>query len=217
MNRKQISRQIIDTCLAMTRMGLNQGTAGNVSVRYQDGMLITPTGTPYEEMTEDSIVYVDKNGKHEDGKLPSSEWQFHLAVYEARPEMNVVVHNHALNCAAVSILGEKIPAIHYMIAVTGTDHIPCVPYATFGTHQLSDYVREGIKHSKAILLAHHGLITTEKTLDKALHIAQEVEVIAEWYLKLLATGKPIPTLNKEQMDIVLEKFKSYGSWVEEKQ
>ncbi|WP_439240507.1 L-fuculose-phosphate aldolase [Lonepinella sp. BR2474] len=216
MNRKQLSRQIIDTCLAMTRMGLNQGTAGNVSVRYQDGMLITPTGTPYEEMTEDSIVYVDNNGKHEDGKLPSSEWQFHLAVYEARPEMNVVVHNHALNCAAVSILGEKIPAIHYMIAVTGTDHIPCVPYATFGTHQLSDYVREGIKHSKAILLAHHGLITTEKTLDKALHIAQEVEVIAEWYLKLLATGKPIPTLNKEQMDIVLEKFKSYGSWVEEK-
>ncbi|EXI62700.1 fuculose phosphate aldolase [Mannheimia granulomatis] len=216
MNRKILSRQIIDTCLEMTRIGLNQGTAGNVSVRYRDGMLITPTGTPYEEMTEDSIVFVDAKGKHEEGKLPSSEWQFHLAVYEARPELNAVVHNHARNCAAVSILGEPIPAIHYMIACTGTDHIPCVPYAPFGTHQLADYVREGIRGSKAILLAHHGLITADKTLDKALGVAHEVEVIAEWYLKLLATGKPIPTLNKEQMDVVLEKFKSYGSWVEER-
>lgn len=216
MNRKALSRKIIDTCLEMTRLGLNQGTAGNVSVRYQDGMLITPTGTPYEQMTEDSIVYVDKDGKHEEGKLPSSEWQFHLAVYEARPELNAVVHNHALNCAAASILGEPIPAIHYMIACTGTDHIPCVPYATFGTHKLADYVREGIKGSKAILLAHHGLITADKTLDKALSIAHEIEVITEWYLKLLATGKPIPTLPKEEMDVVLEKFKSYGSWVEKK-
>ncbi len=216
MNRKALSRKIIDTCLEMTRLGLNQGTAGNVSVRYQDGMLITPTGTPYEQMTEDSIVYVDKDGKYEEGKLPSSEWQFHLAVYEARPELDAVVHNHALNCAAASILGEPIPAIHYMIACTGTDHIPCVPYATFGTHKLADYVREGIKGSKAILLAHHGLITADKTLDKALSIAHEIEVITEWYLKLLATGKPIPTLPKEEMDVVLEKFKSYGSWVEKK-
>ena len=153
MNRKILSRKIIDTCLEMTRLGLNQGTAGNVSVRYHNGMLITPTGTPYELMTEDSIVYVDNNGKHEDGKLPSSEWHFHLAVYEARPDIDAVVHNHAVHCAAVSILEKPIPPFHYMIAVGGTDHIPCVPYATFGTHQLAEYVKEGIKTSKAILLA----------------------------------------------------------------
>ena len=216
MNRTALARQIIDTCLAMTKLGLNQGTAGNVSVRYNDGMLITPTGTPYEEMTEDSIVFVDKNGQHEAGKLPSSEWQFHLACYEARADIGAVVHNHAANCAAVSILGQPIPPIHYMIACTGTDHVPCVPYATFGTHQLADYVRDGIKQSKAILLAHHGLIAVDKTLDKALSVAHEIEVIADWYLKLLATGKPIPTLSAEQMSVVLEKFKSYGSWVVEK-
>ena len=90
MNRTALARQIIDTCLEMTRLGLNQGTAGNVSVRYQNGMLITPTGTPYEKMTEEDIVYVDNNGQHEEGKLPSSEWQFHLAVYEARPDDNAI-------------------------------------------------------------------------------------------------------------------------------
>lgn len=215
MNRKILSRKIIDTCLEMTRLGLNQGTAGNVSVRYHNGMLITPTGTPYELMTEDSIVYVDNNGKHEDGKLPSSEWHFHLAVYEARPDIDAVVHNHAVHCAAVSILEKPIPPFHYMIAVGGTDHIPCVPYATFGTHQLAEYVKEGIKTSKAILLAHHGLIAAEKNLDKALWLAHEVEVLAEWYMKLLATNLDIPLLSKEEMLVVLEKFKSYGLKIEE--
>ena len=215
MNRKILSRKIIDTCLEMTRLGLNQGTAGNVSVRYHNGMLITPTGTPYELMTEDSIVYVDNNGKHEDGKLPSSEWHFHLAVYEVRPDIDAVVHNHAVHCAAVSILEKPIPPFHYMIAVGGTDHIPCVPYATFGTHQLAEYVKEGIKTSKAILLAHHGLIAAEKNFDKALWLAHEVEVLAEWYMKLLATNLDIPLLSKEEMLVVLEKFKSYGLKIEE--
>ncbi|WP_032108563.1 L-fuculose-phosphate aldolase [Necropsobacter massiliensis] len=216
MNKKALSRKIIDTCLEMTRLGLNQGTAGNVSVRYQDGMLITPTGTPYELMTEDSIVYVDKNGQHEAGKLPSSEWHFHLAVYEARADAQAVVHNHSINCAAVSILEKPIPPIHYMIAVGGTDHIPCVPYATFGTHKLAEYVKEGIKQSKAILLAHHGLIAAEKNLDKALWLAHEVEVLAAWYIKLLSTNQPIPLLSTEEMQVVLEKFKSYGLRIEEK-
>ena len=73
MNRLELSQKIIDTCMEMTRLGLNQGTAGNVSVRYKDGMLITPTGKPYELTKPEDIVYVDKNGKHQEGKLPSSE------------------------------------------------------------------------------------------------------------------------------------------------
>lgn len=86
MNRAELSQKIIDTCLEMTKLGLNQGTAGNVSVRYKDGMLITPTGMPYHLMKTENIVYVDGNGKHEENKLPSSEWQFHLSVYHTRPE-----------------------------------------------------------------------------------------------------------------------------------
>lgn len=95
MNRSALARQIIDTCLAMDKIRIKSRYCWNVSVRYNDGMLITPTGTPYEQMTEDSIVYVDKNGQHETGKLPSSEWQFHLACYEARSDIDAVVHNHA--------------------------------------------------------------------------------------------------------------------------
>ena len=67
MERMRLSREIIETCLEMTSLGLNQGTAGNVSARYENGMLITPSGIPYERLTENMIVYVDNDGNYEPG------------------------------------------------------------------------------------------------------------------------------------------------------
>ena len=177
MERNRLARQIIDTCLEMTRLGLNQGTAGNVSVRYQGGMLITPTGIPYEKLTEAHIVYIDAEGQHEQGKLPSSEWRFHLAAYQTRPDAHAVVHNHAVHCTAVSILNRPIPAIHYMIAAAGGNSIPCAPYATFGTRELSEHVAVALKNRKATLLQHHGLIACEENLEKALWLAHEVDPV----------------------------------------
>ena len=214
MNRVELSQKIIDTCLEMTRLGLNQGTAGNVSARFDNGMLITPTGIAYDKLTPDHIVYVTEDGCFEEGKLPSSEWLFHLTCYKQREDMNAVVHNHAINCAAVSILNKPIPAIHYMVAASGTTEIPCVPYATFGSSQLATYVEEGITKSKAILLQHHGLIAGEADLDKALWLAHEVEVLADLYLKILAITPDAPVLDDASMQVVLGKFKSYGLRVE---
>lgn len=215
MERTRLSREIIETCLEMTRLGLNQGTAGNVSARYQDGMLITPSGIPYERMTEQMIVYVDNDGRYEEGKLPSSEWRFHLAAYQTRPEAHAVVHNHAIHCTAVSILNRPIPAIHYMIAAAGGNSIPCAPYATFGTRELSEHVVVALKNRKATLLQHHGLIACEANLQKALWLAHEVEVLAQLYMKTLAVVDPVPVLSDEEIAVVLEKFKTYGLRIEE--
>lgn len=215
MERTRLSREIIETCLEMTRLGLNQGTAGNVSARYQDGMLITPSGIPYERMTEQMIVYVNNDGKYEEGKLPSSEWRFHLAAYQTRPQANAVVHNHAIHCTAVSILNRPIPAIHYMIAAAGGNSIPCAPYATFGTRELSEHVVVALKNRKATLLQHHGLIACEENLKKALWLAHEVEVLAQLYMKTLAVVDPVPVLSDEEIAVVLEKFKTYGLRIEE--
>jgi L-fuculose-phosphate aldolase len=215
MERDVLAREIIDTCLEMTRLGLNQGTAGNVSVRYQGGMLITPTGTPYDRLTESNIVFVDSDGQFEAGKIPSSEWRFHMAVYQARPDANAVVHNHAVHCTALSILNRPIPAIHYMIAVAGGNSVPCAPYATFGTQKLSEYVYQAMKDRKATLLQHHGLIACEENLQKALWLAHEVEVLARLYLTTLAIVDPVPVLPDEEIAIVLEKFKTYGLRIED--
>ncbi|MEB0951829.1 L-fuculose-phosphate aldolase [Citrobacter sedlakii] len=215
MERTQLSREIIETCLEMTRLGLNQGTAGNVSARYQEGMLITPSGIPYERMTENMIVFVDNDGHYEDGKLPSSEWRFHLAAYQTRPDANAVVHNHAIHCTAVSILNRPIPAIHYMIAAAGGNTIPCAPYATFGTRELSGHVAVALKNRKATLLQHHGLIACEANLQKALWLAHEVEVLAQLYMSTLAVVDPVPVLSDAEIAVVLEKFKTYGLRIEE--
>ncbi len=96
-----------------------------MSARYENGMLITPSGIPYERLTENMIVYVDNDGKYDKGQLPSSEWRFHLAAYQTRPDANAVVHNHAVHCTAVSILNRPIPAIHYMIAAAGELYSVC--------------------------------------------------------------------------------------------
>lgn len=214
MERTRLSQDIIETCLEMTHLGLNQGTAGNISVRYKDGMLITPSGIPYERLTENMIVFVDKNGNFEDGKVPSSEWRFHLAVYQTRPDMNAVVHNHAIYCTAVSILNRPIPAIHYMIAAAGGNTIPCAPYATFGTRELSEHVAAALRDRKAALLQHHGLIACEENLEKALWLAHEVEVLARLYINTLSVTDSVPVLDDAAIAVVLEKFKTYGLRVE---
>ncbi|MEX0447453.1 L-fuculose-phosphate aldolase [Xenorhabdus sp. SGI246] len=217
-NREHICQLIIETCLKMNALDLNQGTSGNISTRYQDGFLITPSGVPYEQLTPDQIVYIKHDGEAEPDKVPSSEWHFHLSCYQARPELNAVVHNHAVNATAVSILNHSIPAIHYMVAVTGADHVPCIPYSTFGTPELAKSVKEGIKHSKALLMQHHGMIAMEANLEKALWLANEVEILAKLYLKILPVvgnnignvPKNIPILSAEEMQRILTKFKSYG-------
>ncbi|MDX7993121.1 L-fuculose-phosphate aldolase [Xenorhabdus littoralis] len=210
MNREKIAQEIIDTCLKMNALGLNQGTSGNISARYQDGFLITPSSVLYEKLTPEQIVYVSNEGQYDADKVPSSEWLFHLSCYQARPELHAVVHNHAVNATAVSILNHAIPAIHYMIAVTGTDHVPCIPYATFGTSELADSVKDGIKHSKALLMQHHGMIAMEVNLEKALWLANEIEILAKLYLKVLPIAKNVPVLSPAEIQRILEKFKSYG-------
>jgi L-fuculose-phosphate aldolase len=97
-----------------------------------------------------------------------------------------------------------------MVAATGINYVPCVPYATFGTEELSKYVEQGIKESKAILLQHHGMIAAEVNLEKALWLAVEIETLASLYLKLLSITDNPPVLSDEQMEKVVEKFNSYG-------
>ncbi|MCL9780618.1 L-fuculose-phosphate aldolase [Vibrio sp. S4M6] len=210
MYREQLSQEIIDACLEMNALGINHGSSGNVSARYENGMLITPSGAAYSKLSPNDIVFIDEFGNAEAGKLPSSEWHFHLACYQSRPELNAVVHTHAVNATAVAILNRSIPPLHYMVAVSGSDHIPCIPYSTFGTPELARDVAEGMKQSKAILMQHHGMIAMEANLEKALWLANEVEVLAKMYLTVSTVQTPVPTLSKEEMDIVLAKFTTYG-------
>lgn len=203
-------RGVIETALTMSRTGLSPGRSGNVSCRWGDGMLITPTGLAYESLKPRDIVFVDHDGSVP-GKQrkPSSEWHFHLAAYNARLDMRALVHTHSLHAVVLACAGKSIPAFHYMVAVAGGSTIPLVPYATFGTDALARHVAAGLKEHRACLMAHHGVIAMGETLPSALELAQEVEVLAEQYYKVLTLGAP-KLLPEAEMQTVLEKFKSYG-------
>src|ERR1700757_4845681 len=126
---------IIDACRRMNGLGINQGTSGNISLRHHDGILITPTSVPYDQMLPEQIVFMRLDGSFEAGKNPSSEWRFHLDIIRSRSEVNAIVHAHPPYATILSIMGLEIPPIHYMIAAAGGDTIRCAPYATYGTEE----------------------------------------------------------------------------------
>ncbi len=207
---RRLRKLVVATALAMSRSGLSPGRSGNVSARFADGMLITPTALAYEDMGPKDIVFVAGDGSVPGTqRLPSSEWPFHLAAYKARPDMNAVVHTHSLHAVVLACAGRSIPAFHYMVAVSGASDIPVLPYATFGSERLAQTVARGLADRQACLMAHHGAIAIGVTLPAALELAHEVEVLAEQYTKVLAIGPPA-VLAEEEMQLVLRKFKDYG-------
>ncbi len=208
MKEQDLRKSIIDTCLAMNETGLNQGTSGNVSVRFRDGYLITPSAMPYMKMQPGDIVFMDMDGTTCGDQNPSSEWRFHRDIIQNRPDINAVVHTHATHATMLAILEKPILAVHYMVAVAGGHDIRCCPYATFGTQELSDLVLVALKDRFACLMAHHGMIACGASLDKALWLATEVETLAHQYWGALQVGKP-EVLSRAEMDRVLEKMKSY--------
>jgi L-fuculose-phosphate aldolase len=201
---------VIDTALAMSRRGLSPGRSGNVSCRWNEGMLITPSGLAYDAIAPQDVVLVGADGAWAPaGRRPSSEWRFHLSAYRARPDMHAVVHTHSLHAVVLACARRPIPAFHYMVAIAGATDIPCVPYATFGTEELAADVANGLAQRNACLMANHGQIAVGATLAAALELAAEVEILAEQYYKVLTLGQA-HVLSDAEMAKVLERFKSYG-------
>ena len=145
---------------------------------------------------------------------PSSEWQFHQAILEKYPEINAVVHTHSVFASSLSVLGQEIPAFHYMIAVAGGNSVRCAPYAMFGTKELSDNILEAIKDRKACLLSNHGLVAIGKDLNEAFNIAEEVEHLCRLFIEAKKIGDPL-LLSDKQMTEVLNRFNSYSRWVKD--
>jgi L-fuculose-phosphate aldolase len=189
--------------------GLSQGTSGNLSARYGMGFLITPSGTPYEELTPSSIVPVDAEGRWPAGQQPSSEWRFHRDIYLARADAGAIVHVHPPYATALAMCRRDIPPAHYMIAVGGGDSIRCAGYHTYGTQALSDAVLTALEGRLACLMANHGMIALGATLAQAMWRAAEVENLARQYALALQVGSPVLLTDAEVTD-VLAKFATYG-------
>ncbi|MEI2635478.1 MAG: class II aldolase/adducin family protein [Methylotenera sp.] len=209
---QNLSEQLLKVAQKLAELGLNKGTAGNCSMRYEDGFLVTPSGMGVEEMTPRDMAFVDFDGLAEKGKKPSSEWRFHRDILQNRPEIGAVIHTHSQFATTMACLHKSIPPFHYMIAVTGSDTIRCAPYALFGTQVLSDHALAALYHSKACLLANHGMICLGRDLDDALAVTVEVENLCEQYWRILQINPNPPLLTEAEMCEVFQQFKGYGKW-----
>lgn len=209
MRDAHLRRALIEGSERLDALGMNRNATGNMSVRYDDGFLITPSGLPSRAMTTADIVYMDLDGTATGRCQPSSEWRLHRDVLARRPDIGAVVHTHASFCTTLAVLKRDIPAFHYMVAVTGGTSVRCAPYATFGSQALADAAVQALEGRKACLLAHHGMLALGHDLDEAVAIAIEVEALAEQYWRALQLGEP-DRLSDEEMAVVIDKFKRYG-------
>jgi L-fuculose-phosphate aldolase len=208
-NETEQRQLLVETGRRMNELGINQGKSGNLSVRFGDGFLVTPSAIPYETMVPEDIVRMRWDGTYDGKRRPSTEWRLHRDVYRARKDAHAVVHAHSMFSTTLACLDREIPAFHYMVATAGGASIPCAPYATFGTQELSDATVTALEGYKACLMSHHGMIAFSDDLPAALALAVEVETLAGMYWRALQIGNPT-VLTEEEMQKVVARFATYG-------
>ena len=206
---KNLRSEIIKYSKMLNSKKLSALRSGNISSRYKDGFLITPSGKKYSSLKNNDIVFVSLNG-YFDKKTgtPSSEWKFHQDIYRNKKEAKAIVHAHSTCATAVSTHKRGIPSFHYMVAMAGGHDIKCAKYATFGTRELSKNILKALEGRKACLISNHGQIAFEESLSKAFELAEEVENISLQYITSLKLGKP-KILSIYEMKKVLSKAKNY--------
>lgn len=200
---------VVDGCHALLDQKLVVGTAGNVSVRIGDHVVISPSGVDYRKMRAEHVVVVDIDGKVVEGSLkPSSELPLHLAVYTTSAHQ-AIVHTHAVASTALSVVVDEIPLSHYYSAMFGGP-VRVAAYATYGSEQLALNVQAALVDRTAALMANHGAVSVAATLAKALDQLPYLEYICELQLTAMSTGRDIKLLGADEIERVANMLGSYG-------
>lgn len=201
-------KEIIKFAKMLNDKKLSALRSGNISIRYKNGFLITPSGQKYSSLKVKDIVFVNLKGEFNNKQKPSSEWRFHQDIYISKTNAKAIVHSHSTNATALSTHNKKIPSFHYMVALAGGSDIKCAKYATYGTRELSKNILKALKNRFACLIANHGQIAFGSSLAEAFELAEEVDNLAKQYIKALLLGRP-KLLSLNEMKKVLNKSKTY--------
>jgi len=204
-------RIVVEAARDLARSGLNRGSAGNVSLRDGDTLLITPSGVAAAELEPQMIarMALAGEGAHDGPLPPSSEWRFHLDIMRARPDVRAIVHTHSTYATTLAVLRKNLPAIHYMIAALGGPVVRCAGYAPYGTAELSRLALGSLGDMHAVLLGGHGAITVGDTMKRALWRAGELEELAKIYHLAMLAGEP-EILSDAEVAATVARFADYG-------
>ena len=188
--------------------GLTIGSSGNISVRLDDGWLMTPTGSSMGNLDPNEISKLDLDGNLISGKSPTKESFLHIAMYDERPDSGAVVHLHSTHSVAVSCLADidkknvLPPITAYYVMKIGK--LPLVPYFPPGDINLVRAVKEMASNHHAVLLANHGPVVAGKTLEDAVYAIEELEETARLFL--LLRNMKTQYLNEKQVNTLNELY-----------
>jgi 3-dehydro-4-phosphotetronate decarboxylase len=208
MNETDARELIAGIGRSMFERRLTFGSSGNISVRIDDGWLMTPTGCSMGRLDPARLSKLDNDGKLVSGDAPTKESFLHLAMYRERAKAGAVVHLHSTHSVAVSCLDcinhdDVLPPITaYYVMRVGS--LPLVPYYAPGDKALGEAVGKlAAKHS-AVLLANHGPVVSGSSLSAAVDAIEELEETARLYL--LLHGRPTRYLTEEQVADLNRRF-----------
>lgn len=202
-------QQVAEACRWLSRSGLVVGTAGNVSVRVDDLVVISPSGVDYEAMSAADVGVHDLEGRPVDAVLePSSELALHLAVYVGSAHA-AVVHTHGAASTAMSTLVDTVPSSHYYTALFGGP-VRVAPYATFGTDQLARNVVDALRDRTAALMGNHGAVLVGSRLSGVLKQVPYLEYVCDVQLRAMASGQPVRVLPDDEISEVARRLSGYG-------
>ena len=210
MNESKARDLLVDRGRSLYDRGYAHGSSGNLSVRLDDAILITPTGSSLGRLEAERIAKVDLQGKHIAGDPPSKESFLHLAMYAERPSAKAIVHLHCTCAVAISCMVHDNPrdvlpplTAYYVMRV---GKLPLVPYYRPGDRALAEAVRAEARTHRAVLLANHGPVVAGKSLDDAVDNAEELEATAK--LVLMLDGKRTSPLDAAKIADIEAAFPS---------
>jgi len=177
--------ELVQYARRLTADGLVVGTAGNVSIRLGDEIVITPTSIPYERIERDDLCVLGVDGR----RRPSSETPLHTRIYETT-DAAAVVHTHSPFATTLACVVDVLPAIHYSIHRFGGDTIPVVEYELFGSQALADRVALAVRDRRGMLLRNHGAVTYGSSLREAYDLTVLLEWLARIYWQAKQLGEP---------------------------
>jgi L-fuculose-phosphate aldolase len=205
-------RALADACRRLASEGLVIGTAGNLSVRAGDRVVVTPTGCVLSEVSPDDMAVVDLDGGVQDGgPAPTSELGLHLGVYRRFDWSGGVVHTHSPMATALGCVLDELPPIHYqMLALGGAVRV--APYATFGSDELHDHVLAALEGHTAALMQNHGTLTCGTGLDSAVEATLLLEWACSLYWHASQVGEPSVLSDEQLADVAAQVQRlSYGA------
>lgn len=188
--------------------GLTHGSTGNLSLRIDNGWLMTPTGSSLGALDPARLSWLDSDGQLIDGDPPTKEAGLHLALYRARETSTAVVHLHSIHAVAVSVLADidprdvLLPLTAYYVMRVGT--LPLLPFFPPGDRGLAETVARFAAEHPAMLLANHGPLVAGSSLASAVDAIEEIEATAR--LQLLLHGRQVRPLNQAQVLALRERF-----------